>query len=65
MTRGKPSIEAGQYAVPGKPGADGKLALHSFRYEVFDLLALVGHTEQCHDAGEIMTFAVSAAGCRS
>jgi hypothetical protein len=61
MTRGKPSIEAEQYAVPGKPGADGKLALHSFRYEVFDLLALVGHTEQCHDAGEIMTVAVSAA----
>lgn len=42
MTRGKPSIEAEQYAVPGKPGADGKLALHSFRYEVFDLPALGG-----------------------
>jgi len=62
VTQSKPSIEAEQYTVPGKPGADGKLELHSFRYEVFDLPALAGHAEQCDEAGEIMTAAVSAAG---
>ncbi|MBC2802786.1 hypothetical protein [Rhizobium ruizarguesonis] len=39
-----------------------KLELHSVRYEVFDLPALVGHTAQLSHAGEIMAVAVSAAG---
>ncbi|NKL60381.1 hypothetical protein [Rhizobium leguminosarum] len=58
----KPSIEAEQCTVLGDLRPDAKLELHSVRYEVFDLPALVGHTEQLNDAGEIMAVAVSAAG---
>ncbi|TCA68923.1 hypothetical protein E0H62_27085 [Rhizobium leguminosarum bv. viciae] len=61
-TVSKPSIEAEQCTVLGDLRTGAKLELHSVRYEVFDLPALVGHTAQLSHAGEIMAVAVSAAG---